>query len=66
MAKFKVYGQVVGSKYLGEVEANSKEEAEIKGGNLDECYVSLCHQCSRECDDPQIGDIEVVRQEEGD
>ena len=50
--KFRVYGTVVGSKYLGIFEAESKEEAEEKA--LDTSSVSLCHQCSEECEDPEI------------
>jgi hypothetical protein len=58
MKKWRVYATVVGSKCLGEYEAETAAEAEEMA--LDkEGYVSLCHQCSREIDDPQIDEIEV-------
>lgn len=59
MKKYRIYAQVVGSKYLGEVEADSKEEAIEKAFDLDTCSVSICHQCSREIDDAQIGEIDA-------
>jgi hypothetical protein len=53
MPKFNVYATVTGSKYIGEFEAETKEDAidqaELSGG----AYVSLCHQCSAECEDPE-------------
>lgn len=55
--KYALYGKVVGSKYLGEVEADSVEEAIEKGYALDTCHVSVCHQCSHDIEDPVIDDI---------
>jgi hypothetical protein len=57
MAKYRVCGVVAGSKYLGEVEAATEEEAKEKG--LKRAYVSLCHQCSGECSDPEIQEVNV-------
>jgi hypothetical protein len=57
MAKWRLYAAVHGGKHLGEVEAATAEEAIEKGYELDTCYVSLCHQCSRQCDGAEIGDI---------
>lgn len=57
MKKWRVYGAVQGSKYLGEIEAETKEEAEKKAWDLDECCVCLCHHCSAECEDPEIDSI---------
>jgi hypothetical protein len=57
--KFKIYGIVTGSKYIGEVEAESKEEAIEKAWELEELYVSVCHQCVKEIEDPEIRDIQV-------
>jgi len=55
MTKYRVYGTVMGGKFLGEYEADTKEEAEeMAWENAD---VSLCHQCSCECDDPQVTEI---------
>lgn len=59
MAKYRVYGIVTAGKYLGEVEADSEEEAINKGVDLDTCYVSVCHQCSRDIGDPQIDRLEA-------
>lgn len=67
--KYLIYGKVVGTKYLGEVEADSEEEAIEKGWELDEACVCLCHQCSSECSDPEVDDIiaeEVEDDEERD
>lgn len=59
MAKYQVYGVISGSKYLGEVEASSEEEAEEKGCELETCCVCLCHHCVRECQDAEIYKLEV-------
>ena len=57
--EYHCYGIINSSKYLGTVEADSKEEAIEKASGLDSCYVSICHQCSREVNDPEISHIEV-------
>jgi hypothetical protein len=54
MPDFHVYGHVTGSKYLGKFTANSKEEAMEMAEKSENNYVSLCHQCSDECEDPEI------------
>ncbi len=61
MATYHCYGAVVGTKYLGEVEAKSEEEAIEKAFELDTCFVSLCHQCSSETEDPEIQEITVEK-----
>lgn len=49
-----MYGVLDASKYLGEIEAESKEQAEeLAWGNGNQ-YVSICHQCSGEFD---LGDM---------
>lgn len=55
MKKFNVYGKVVGTKYLGKFTTNNKQEAINKAEKISS--VSLCHQCSKECEDPEIIDI---------
>lgn len=55
MPKYSVYGKVVATKYIGEFEADSEDEA-IKMAE-DEAYVSVCHQCSSEVEDPEIDEI---------
>jgi ferredoxin len=57
--KYNVWGHVVGTKYLGTVEASNEDEAAEKGVELDTTYISLCHQCSRECSDGMIDDVSV-------
>lgn len=61
MPTFQCYGQVVGSKYLGEVEAATKEEAEEKALELDNCSVTFCHNCESECEDAEVKDVVVER-----
>lgn len=55
--KFHVYGQVTGTKYLGIVEADT-EEAAIDLA-LQNASVHICHQCKKECEDPQIQDAKA-------
>lgn len=61
--KYHVVGTVHGSKYLGEYEAESAEEAvemalAEKGGPI-----SLCHHCSQECED---GNVESATADESE
>jgi hypothetical protein len=53
MPKFRVWAAVTGTKYLGEFEAETKEQAEEMALVSDAASVRLCHQCSDECEDPQ-------------
>jgi hypothetical protein len=46
-------------KYLGEVEADSEDEAKEKAWELDTCYVSFCHQCADQAEDPEITEVSV-------
>lgn len=60
MPKYRVYGIVTGSKFIGEFEADSPELAKELAAKSDNCYVSICNQCSNEIDDPQItNDLQV-------
>lgn len=59
MSKYRVSGSVVGVKWIGEFEAGSPEEAEEKAWDSDECNISLCHQCSSECEDGEIDELFV-------
>ncbi|MEK3838670.1 hypothetical protein [Paenibacillus sp. FSL R7-0128] len=59
MPKFRIYGRVVATKYIGEFEADTKEQAERMAWDSDEAYVSVCHQCSKEVEDPEIRELEV-------
>ena len=55
MAKYDISARVVGSKYIGEFEADTKEEAIELAWK--KAWVSLCHQCSSECEDAEIEDL---------
>jgi len=48
MPKYRVYGVVTGSKFLGVYEAASEEEAVEQALEGDKNYTSLCHQCADE------------------
>jgi hypothetical protein len=56
MPKFHVTGVVTGSKFLGTFEADTEEEAITMALESEEAYVTLCHQCSSECEDAEIHD----------
>lgn len=58
MPVYRVYGKVVGSKYLGEYEAATADEAEDMAME-ENGHCGLCHQCADECDDPEITDCTV-------
>ena len=57
MKKYNIYAKVVGGKYIGEVEANSEKEAIDKGWAHENCFVSLCHRCSEECDGGEVAEL---------
>lgn len=57
--EWEVGGIVTAGKYLGTVMASSAKEAAEKAFDLDECYVSVCHQCSKHMDSPEIHDVHV-------
>jgi hypothetical protein len=57
--KYHAYAIVTGSKYLGEFEADSPEEAEKMAATSDAGYISLCHKCSHQCEDAEVTHITV-------
>jgi hypothetical protein len=59
MPKWRVYGAVSATKYIGVVEAETEAQAIEVGGNHKNAYVSLCWQCSDECDGAEIQEIVV-------
>lgn len=59
MPKFRVSATVTGSKYIGEFEAATAEEAERMAYGSAEASVSLCHQCASECEDPECSEMHV-------
>lgn len=62
MKKWNVYGKVQATKFLGTFEAETAEQAEEmaleKNG-----HVSVCHQCCREVEDPEIQEC-IVEEDE--
>ena len=48
MAKYRVYGNYIFTKVLGEYEADSEEEAIEKALENAECDATLCWQCSQD------------------
>ena len=52
--KWSVVGSVTASKYLGEFEADTKEEAEQMAIESEAAAVSICNHCNSECEDPSI------------
>lgn len=66
MPKYRVYGSVVATKYIGEFEAGTKEEAERMAWDSEECWVSVCHQCSSDVSDPEIEEIIVEEVDTGE
>ncbi|GGB41492.1 hypothetical protein GCM10011409_18770 [Lentibacillus populi] len=62
MPKYRAYAVIDATKYVGDFEAENKEEAEEMAWNSDDYSVILCHQCSREFD---LGDaIKMIIEEE--
>ena len=50
MKTYRVYGLWTASKFIGEFEANSEEEAIAMAEDSDESHASLCHYCSKNLD----------------
>lgn len=56
---FAVHGTVIGGKFLGEYEAETKEQAIALAEAEHGGPISLCHQCSSECEDGFIDKIDA-------
>ena len=55
--KYACYIDIVGTKFLGEVEAKSQAEADIKAERLTRnASVSLCYECSHKIGELQLGE----------
>lgn len=50
MPKYRVYGVMSVTKYFGEIEAPTQNEAVEIAENSDENHARLCHRCSRDID----------------
>jgi len=64
MTVYIVHGLVVGTKYLGEVEAESRDEAEELAWKKFRPSVSLCHACSHQVEDPEINELVIEERDE--
>lgn len=53
MPKWDVYGKVSATKYLGQFEAETAEDAEQMAMEANG-HVAVCHQCANEVSDPEI------------
>jgi hypothetical protein len=62
MPRYDVYGAVTGTKYLGEYTAKNKAEA--KEMALRDASVSLCFQCTSECEDATVESVSAEKVEE--
>lgn len=51
MAKYRVYGNYIFSKVLGEYEADSEKEAIEKALDEADCSITLCVHCSQHFED---------------
>lgn len=59
MPKFHVYGKVTGSRYMGEFEAESRQEAMEKADSEIGGAFSLCHQCSGKVEDAEVEAVDA-------
>lgn len=57
MAKYNVYAKVVGSKWIGVIEAESEAEAIRIGESHKNCHIALCHHCSDQCDGAEVVEV---------
>lgn len=55
--KYHVTGAVTGSHYAGIFEAETPEEA-LELANR-ETHLSMCHQCSSDCEDPEFNAVDA-------
>ena len=57
MPLYQVTATVVGSKYLGEFEAETEEAAKEMALASDAVFISLCHQCSDQCENAECSEV---------
>lgn len=54
MPRYRVWGKIVATKYLGEFEAETEAAAEELALESDAAHVTICHHCSDEIEEPEI------------
>lgn len=59
MAKYRAYAVVTATKYIGEFEANSSEEAEQMAWESENAHVSICYHCAKEVDGAELTEMFV-------
>lgn len=59
--KWAVYAIFTASKYIGEFDGDTKDDALEEAEDSGDCYVTLCHQCSHQID---LGDAYEFQAEE--
>jgi hypothetical protein len=64
MPKYRVYGKVVGTKYLGMFEAENERDAIEKGFESDDVSITLCHSCEDQVDGLEVEDAHAELVEE--
>ncbi len=64
MPKYSINAAVIGSKHLGVIEAPSAERALKMSYALDEAYVSVCHHCASQIEDPEIDSVSACNVED--
>lgn len=64
MKKYRVYGVVHTTKYIGEFEADNVDDATEMAWNSEEVHISLCHHCANEVDELEIRNMIVEEVEE--
>lgn len=57
--KFDVFASVVGTKFIGTFDAETAEGAIALAEESDETSVIFCHQCARQCEDPQAIELKA-------
>jgi ribose 5-phosphate isomerase len=57
--RWRAWGTVQGTKYIGIVAGQTEAQAIDAALNHENREVSLCHQCSSECEDPEINRVGV-------
>ena len=66
MATYSIYATVTGGKYIGELEAESVEDAIEKSYDVfaDELSISLCWHCSSQCESAEVSEVLAYVSEE--
>lgn len=64
MTRYVATGSVVGGTYIGEIEANTPEEAISKARR--KCHVSLCHACAKGLSDLEVEQVTVMDVDTGE